>query len=77
MAGDKIQLSIHPRSWPGGFSPGRDKSNTCGNSSLAKRLMRQLAGIEAHLERHPKDTMSQQRVSVIKSLLMDKQQKVA
>jgi ribosomal protein S15P/S13E len=44
-------------------------NNTCANSSLAKRLNRQLAGIMAHLERHPKDTLSQNRVSTINQLL--------
>lgn len=45
------------------------KRNTCGNSSLQKRLTRQLNGIMAHLEEHPRDTLSQQRVSTIRGLL--------
>lgn len=59
--------SIHPR-----VSGGRticEKVNTCGNSSLVKRVTRQLAGIEKHLERHPTDSLSQQRVATIKSIL--------
>ena len=44
-------------------------NNTCGNSSKAKRLGRQLAGIMAHLEHHPKDSLSQARVATINSLL--------
>jgi ribosomal protein S15P/S13E len=34
-----------------------------------KRLTKALAGIERHLETHPKDGMSQQRVSTIKQQL--------
>ena len=45
------------------------KVNTCGNSSLGARLGRQLAGIEKHLETNPRDSLSQQRVGTIKSLL--------
>ena len=59
--------SIHPR-----VSGGRTvfaKVNTCANSSLIKRMTRQLAGIEKHLEQHPRDGLSQQRVSVIKAIL--------
>jgi ribosomal protein S15P/S13E len=59
--------SIHPR-----VSGGRTTSpkvNTCANSSLVKRMTRQLAGIEKHLEQHPRDGLSQQRVSTIKSIL--------
>jgi len=44
-------------------------NNTCANSSLAKRLTRQLAGIMAHLEHNPQDTLSQARASTIKQLL--------
>jgi hypothetical protein len=44
-------------------------NNTCGNSSLQKRLTAQLAGIMAHLVRHPRDTLSQTRVSTIQDLL--------
>lgn len=33
------------------------------------RLPRQLAGIEEHLERHPKDGMSRARVSRIKDIM--------
>jgi hypothetical protein len=60
-------LSIHPRN-----EGGRkvfEKVNTCANSSLQKRMARQLAGIEKHLERHPNDSLSQQRVSAIKTIL--------
>ena len=59
--------SIHPR-----VEGGRtrfEKVNTCANSSLAKRMRRQLAGIEKHLEQNPRDSLSQQRVSTIKTIL--------
>lgn len=65
MAIDSI--GIHP-----GVKGGRrcfPAANTCANSSLGKRMVRQLAGIEKHLETNPRDTLSQQRVSTIKSLL--------
>lgn len=48
------------------------KQNTCKPSSLHKRMLRQLAGIEEHLERHPRDSMSHTRVSVVKSILSGK-----
>ena len=44
-------------------------NNTCANSSKVKRLNRQLAGIMAHLEVHPRDTLSQARVATINQLL--------
>jgi ribosomal protein S15P/S13E len=44
-------------------------NNTCANSSKVKRLTRQLAGIMAHLEQHPRDSLSQARVSTINQLL--------
>lgn len=44
-------------------------NNTCGNSSVNKRLTRQLAGIMAHLVAHPTDDLSRQRVSKINELL--------
>lgn len=59
--------SIHPRN-EGGRNV-FEKVNTCANSSLQKRLTYQLAGIEKHLEKHPRDGLSQQRVSTIKFLL--------
>ena len=43
--------------------------NTCANSSLQKRLTRQLAGIMAHLEHHPNDKLSLARVATINELL--------
>lgn len=45
------------------------KANTCKPSSLHKRMQRQLAGIEKHLEVHPRDSLSIARVSRIKSIL--------
>lgn len=45
------------------------KVNTCANSSIVRRMTRQLAGIEKHLEEHPNDTLSQQRISTIKAIL--------
>lgn len=44
-------------------------NNTCANSSKQKRLARQLAGIMAHLANHPRDSLSQARVSTINQLL--------
>ena len=44
-------------------------NNTCGNSSKVKRLQRQLAGIMAHLEVHPRDALSQARIATINNLL--------
>lgn len=44
-------------------------TNSCGNSSLHKRLTRQLAGIMAHLEVHPNDALSKTRVATINDLL--------
>jgi hypothetical protein len=61
------QQGIHP-----GVIGGRrvhERVNTCKNSSLVKRMTRQLAGIEKHLERHPNDTLSQQRVATINAIL--------
>lgn len=63
-------ISIHP-----GVTGGKrhfPKVNTCANSTLNKRLTRQMAGIEKHLETHKRDTLSQQRVSTIKSILSGK-----
>ena len=54
---------MHP-----GVSNGRrhsPKTNTCANRS-SRRLERALAGIEKHLERHPRDAMSVARVAAIK-----------
>lgn len=44
-------------------------ANTCAPSSQTKRLTRQLAGIMAHLQRHPNDALSQARVARINELL--------
>lgn len=44
-------------------------NNTSGPSSKVKRLTRQLAGLMAHLEKNPKDVLSQQRVATINQLL--------
>lgn len=44
-------------------------NNTCAPSSKKKRLQRQLDGILAHLELHPLDGLSRERVSKIKFLL--------
>lgn len=65
MANESV--GIHP-----GVKGGKrcyPKVNTCANSSLEKRMMRQLAGIEKHLETNPRDSLSQARVSNIKSRL--------
>ena len=44
-------------------------NNTCGNSSRNTRLVRQLTGIMAHLEVHPRDRLSQARIATINNLL--------
>lgn len=44
-------------------------NDTSAASSLHKRLTRQLAGIMAHLERNPRDVLSQKRVATINELL--------
>lgn len=44
-------------------------NNTAAPSSKVKRLQAQLAGIMAHLEKHPNDVLSRARVSTIKSQL--------
>jgi hypothetical protein len=45
------------------------KANTCKPSSLQKRMKRQLEGIQKHLEVHPADKLSAQRVATINSIL--------
>jgi len=45
------------------------RSNTCANSSLHKRLNRAKAGIEKHLEAHPKDGRSSTRLADINRIL--------
>lgn len=47
----KQQLSIHPRSWPGGS---REKVHT-SKKKLKTTVERVMRGIEGHLERHPRD----------------------
>lgn len=49
--------------------PKVSRNNTCKPSSKVKRLTRQLAGIMAHLEQHPYDQLSRDRVAKIKELL--------
>ena len=44
-------------------------NNTSAPSSKVKRLQRQLAGIMAHLEKHPTDALSQARIATINQLL--------
>jgi hypothetical protein len=64
MASDN--RSIHPRNHPGGD---RKVSNTCGNSSLGKRLLRAIAGMERHFEQHPQDSACAMRISNAKARL--------
>lgn len=47
----------------------KNRPNTCAPSSLNKRMERQLAGIEKHLEQHPRDLLSVQRVATINGIL--------
>lgn len=61
------EFSIHPCNEGG--RQRFDKVNTCFNSSLGRRMARQLAGIEGHLEQHPNDGLSRQRVATIKAIL--------
>lgn len=44
-------------------------NDTSGASSLHRRLTLQLAGIMAHLEKHPSDNLSKMRVAKINDLL--------
>lgn len=46
----------------------RTGKNTCAPSSKKKRMAAQLAGILAHLERHPNDQLSRARVAAIKAM---------
>lgn len=57
--------SIHPRAF---FGPAGKKKNTAEPRSK-KRLERAMAGIQKHLEAHPGDGMSRQRVTAIKTIL--------
>lgn len=64
---DRSETGIHP-----GVINGKrihPKANTCANSSKTKRLTRQLAAIEKHLEKNPRDSASQARLGAIKSAL--------
>lgn len=54
--------SIHPRVMYG--NEGK-KKNTAKPKSM-RRLTKQLAGIEGHLENHSKDAISQTRMATIK-----------
>jgi len=63
----KDQQSIHPRVVAG--KTVQPIINTCANSSLQRRMTKQLAGIEKHLESNPRDGLSQTRVSTIRSIL--------
>lgn len=66
MASIRLQISIHPHAtWNGRRSP---PLSTCAPRSV-HRLQRQLAGIAKHLEQHPNDSMSRQRVATIRALL--------
>jgi hypothetical protein len=60
--------SIHPRVW--GPWKKRAKRNTCAPHSR-KKLERQLAGVERHLENHPGDGMNQARRNIIKAALSE------
>ncbi len=62
---------IEGKSYPHRKVKGR-VNNTCANSSLHKRMNRQLAGIMAHLENHPHDSLSRARVSRISDILRGK-----
>ena len=59
--------SIHPRAI---FGTRGIKKNTCNPRSKAK-LDRALAGISKHLDKHPRDAMSQARVAVLRRLIME------
>lgn len=55
--------SIHPRAM---FGAKGEKRNTC-KSRTQKRIDRTVAAIEAHLEVHPRDGMSQTRVAFLRT----------
>lgn len=56
--------SIHPRVF---FGNGVKKNTAKPRSKV--RFVRAMTGIKKHLEIHPGDLMSRQRVSVIKTIL--------
>lgn len=58
--------SIHPRVY---FSNGVKKNTAAPRSR--RKLERALAGIEKHLERHPRDNMSATRLTRIKVILAE------
>lgn len=61
------QEGIHPRVMYGANGV---KKNTAKSRSRRK-LERALAGIEKHLEAHPQDGMSRQRIATIQALLAE------
>lgn len=66
MTESRSSLSIHPRFWAGGD---KQKHNTCGTSSLAKRMRRAIAGMEKHLEQFPQDAACQSRLATARQRL--------
>jgi ribosomal protein S15P/S13E len=65
---DKINLSIHPRSWPSPFGRGRDKSSTSKKHDKGV-LEKKIASITAHNDRHPKDAASEVHAQKMKARL--------
>jgi hypothetical protein len=61
----KTSLSIHPRNWKG--TSNREKRNTSGTRKKPGRIERVIAAIEAHVERHPNDAMSQSRLGKLRT----------
>lgn len=59
MSGDNNNRSIHPRVW--GSWDERGKRNTCAPKKKST-VERAIAGIKGHLERYPRDAMSQARL---------------
>jgi hypothetical protein len=57
-----VNLSIHPRNWPGMWEDRRTKSRTSRPKSLEVRR-RVLSALRAHLEVHPNNNMARARLT--------------
>lgn len=57
-----LSFSIHPRVWNHA-----EKKNTCGTPSKERRK-RVIAAIEEHVELHPNDHMSRERIAKLKAM---------
>lgn len=64
VRGRTPNLSIHPRSWPAGYSEGPEKSRSC---TKARRVRTVTAAQYDHAERHPKDAVAKARIAKIEA----------